>query len=257
MNAQVSPLCARQAALQRRLQHGDVDVAAFVRDERRDARLRLYADAYRLRLAEALGNDFPALRAHLGEDVFAALAEAYLHAHPSTHKSLRWFGREFPDWLRQRDALAAQLARFEWLQGEAFDAADAPPSTLQALTALPPHAWPNLRLSLQPALRLLRAPASVPVLVDAFNRDEVLPPLRDEDAADWRLWRRELQVHWHRLDADEAALLRLAQTGADFAQLCEALQPFHDENQIPARAIGLLKRWLEDGLIAAIDTCGE
>ncbi len=252
MNTMPMPSFQKQIALQRWLQHGDAAVSAFMRDERREARLRIYADAYRLRLLEVLGNDFPALHVHVGDEVFAEWSEAYLRAHPSTHKSARGFGQDFPGWLDAHAPLAARLAHFEWQQGEAFDAADAPRLALETLAALPPSAWPHLRLRLQPALRLLRLPASVPALAGAFNRGETLPPLREGDEADWLLWRRERIVHWRRLDADEAALLQLAQAGATFAQLCERLQSRHDDAAM--HAIGLLKRWLEDGLVAATDT---
>lgn len=251
MSAMGSALFAQQSALQRWLQHGDIAIVPLVRDVGHEARLRVYADAYRLRLIEVLGNDFPVLRARIGDEDLADWGEAYLRTHPSPHKSVRWFGRDFPEWLQGTDPLAAQLARFEWQQGEAFDSADAPELGLDIVAALPASRWPSLRLHLQPALRLLRLPASVPALANAFNRGETLPELCNDDPADWLLWRKGLQVHWRRLGSDEAELLQQVRAGATFSQLCDRLAKFHAD--VPLRAAGLLKRWLNEGLVASIE----
>ena len=46
-------------------------------------RLRIYFDAYRLRLVEALATDYEALRALMGDDAFGAACRAYVEATPS------------------------------------------------------------------------------------------------------------------------------------------------------------------------------
>lgn len=257
MNAPASALHERQAALQRWLMHGDAGVAAQLPAERRDARLRIYADAYRLRLADVLAHDFPVLRAWIGEDAFDELAESYLRAHPSRHPSVRHFGHHFAARLRQREGAApgwADLVEFEWLQGEAFDAADAPLASIDDAARLSPTDWPSLRLQLQPAMRLCVLPAAIPALVEAHNAGRALPAFDATDKADWLLWRRDFEVFWRRLEPGEAELLALARDGAGFAELCERLGATLSETDAAMRAAGLLKRWLVDGLVAALET---
>lgn len=248
----MSALAATQAAMHGWLLHGDPAIVASVQGPQAEQRLRIYSDAYRLRLLEVLANDFPVTKALLGEDAFDAVALDYLDAHPSTHPSLRHFGHAFADWVQQRcqrpRGLHA-LARFEWMQGLAFDAADADALTFAAIASLAADAWPVLRLHLQPSVRMLALACNAPALVDAHARGEALPALRGVPSADWLLWRRDGDVHWRRLDADEAGLLQAIANGECFAQLCERASAFHPDDG-PLRAASLLKRWLADGLLA-------
>lgn len=256
MNAQATPF-REQHRLQAWLLHGDAAIAGAVQGEDRAPRLRIYADAYRLRLIEVLGNDFPVLRAWLGEDGFAASAAGYLDAYPSTQPSVRHFGRHFANWLQtQGDAApgCAELARFEWAQGEVFDAADAPAASLAAVAALPAAAWPHLRLHLQPALRLLPLCGNAPALAAAHAAGEPLPAYATNDGdMHWLLWRCDFDVHWRRLPDDEADALQAVQRGARFGQLCLHLAQAHGD-AAALRAAGLLKRWLADGIVAALAT---
>ena len=66
----MNALSAALDGLQDRILRGDGAIFARVRGADAGQRLRIYADAYRLRLAEVLGNDFPATREALGEDAY-------------------------------------------------------------------------------------------------------------------------------------------------------------------------------------------
>ena len=239
---------AAQDAMQGWLLQGHPGLAGFVAGDDVAHRLRIYADAYRLRLLDVLTNDFPATKAALGEDAFASLAFDYLRAHPSRQPSVRHFGQAFADWLATRaDAPPGvdDLARFEWLQGECFDAADARALDIEDVACLPAAGWPALRLRLHPAVRLLATRRLA-------LRDGTPRLVRNDDPSDWLLWRETFDVHWRRLDADEAEALRALRTGASFGALCERLSRHHGEAGA-LRAATLLKRWLADGLLAAPD----
>ena len=246
----MNALAATQTAMQGWLLHGDPGITVFVDGEDAAHRLRIYADAYRLRLLEVLGNDFPLTKTALGDDAFDALATGYLREHASTRPSVRHFGRAFPGWLRDATRALPQLARFEWTQGECFDAADAPALGIEHITGLPAEAWPSLRLHLHPSTRLLALACNAPELAEAHASGAALPPLRDAASAHWLLWRSEGVVQWRRLDADETAALHAIAAGESFAQLCERMTDFHGDDGA-LRAASLLKRWLADGLLAA------
>jgi hypothetical protein len=248
----MSALAATQAAMHDWLRHADPTIAPQVEGPLVGDRLRIHADAYRLRLIEVLGNDFPVTAALLGEDRFDALALQFIAAHPSTHPSLRHFGRGFADWLQQAAATPRtlhELARFEWLQGDVFDAADAAPLAIEDIAPLPADAWPSLRLHLQPSLRMIELACNAPALVEAHAHGRHLPVLRRVPSAQWLLWRVDGDAHWRRPDVDEAALLHAIFSGETFGELCKRATDFHAHDG-PLRAVSLLKRWLADGLLA-------
>ena len=82
-----------------------------------DSRLAIHAKMYPLRLTGALSEDFPRTASWLGPASFAAVGAEYVQAYPSRHWALELFGRNFPNFLRRRQAtprLAADLADLEW-----------------------------------------------------------------------------------------------------------------------------------------------
>lgn len=243
----MTALAATLGGLQARILHGDAGIFAGVRGVDAAHRLRIYADAYRLRLVEVLGNDFPMTRDTLGEGDFAGFAERYLQAHPSTLPSVRHLGSAFAGWLEtQADAPPGlhELARFEWLQSAVFDAIDTTALGIDDIAALPVDAWPSLRPRLRPCVQLLDT--------ERLAIDEGAPTLADGDSPiRWLLWRdADGDVHWRSLEADEAEALHAVSADASFGELCEALSALHGEDGA-LRAASLLKRWLADGLLAA------
>ncbi|HZR35974.1 MAG TPA: DNA-binding domain-containing protein [Nevskia sp.] len=259
-----SALLGSQRRFQDRLLRGVEATDLVVADGKADAatRLAVYADAYRLRLLEVLGNDYPALRAVAGVERFEALGRAYIEAHPSDTPSVRWFGRHLPEFLRsgggERHELLAELAAFEWAQGEVFDAPDAPALELAAVAAVPPESWPEMRLLLQPALRRLDLRWNVTELVQAQEAQRDLPQARrSADAVHWLLWRDAgLDIRWRSLGEDEAAALDAARDGASFGAVCELLCQWVQAEDAAMHAAGLLKRWIFDGLVTELEGIG-
>lgn len=235
--------------------------AAFrhvVGDERASARERLdvYYQAYRLRLLEVLRKDFAGLAELLGEAAFRELFIAYLGTHPSAHPSVRWVGRELASFVEdqfpERPELA-EMARFEWAWGLAFDAADADPVSLQAMGAIQPDQWSGLRFDFHPSLQRLELHANVPEIFLAFTANEPLPETNwKTDAQGWAVWRQGLTVKWRSLPPDEAWGLDACDAGEDFAGLCAGLCRWHDAAAVPLKAAELIRQWLGDGLVTRI-----
>ncbi|MDR3418643.1 MAG: DNA-binding domain-containing protein [Nevskia sp.] len=259
-----APELARlQDLLQGYILRGAAGAEALVAgDARADAatRLGVYGDAYRLRLLEVLGSDYPVLRALAGEERFDALGLAYIEAHPSDTPSARWFGRHLPDFLRRDpdaagEPILAELARFEWSQGEVFDAPGAEALELQAVAAVPPENWPAMRLLLNPASRRLDLRWNAPDLFKAHQAGKPLPaPRRKRQLQHWLLWRDAgLDLRWRPLSGDEAAALDAAAEGRSFGEICELLCEWTEPEQAPTQAAGLLKRWVVDGVVVELD----
>ena len=242
------------------LASGDGFTAA-VRDTKKADRatlLDVYRDGYALRLVEVLTNDYPGLMAMCGPADFDHLARAYIAAHPSRHPSVRWFGRDLADFAAGTPPYngapaCAEMARFEWALGDAFDAPDVAPIAATELMALPPEAWETLQLSVLPSLHRLTFAFETPQAWQ--QRDQVEPGnLEVEPAAEpvtWVIWRPELMTSFRSLETDEAAMLDGLVRGLAFPDLCETLAAHIEEEQVPARASGLLRSWVDQGMIAS------
>lgn len=220
--------------------------------------LDVYRDGYALRLIEVLTIDFPGVLAMAGPEAFDILTRAYIASHPSRHPSVRWFGRQLADFLAtttpyDSTPALAEMARFEWALGEAFDSVDAEPVKAKAVMAVPPEAWETIAFEPLPSLRCLAFAHDVPSSWQ--RREEVEPGTLEVTLLDapvpWVIWRPERVSNFRSLEPDEAAMLGAMIERQPFPALCEALLPHVGEDQAAARAAGLLRAWVEEGMIGS------
>lgn len=226
-----------------------------------DIGLSIYANAYHSRLCEALEADHPVLARYLGDDLWATFCHGYIEAHPSRVRSLRHFGASIPDWLAtnapyQAHPLIAELAHFERSLLDAFDAADAPRIDWLAIQALEPPAWPGLRVRFHPSVGVLPT-ATNAVEVWRAIKDEQPPPAAGASSAPARLlWRDAERISRFRPleESERVALEACLAEGRDFSALCERLAQAHAANEVPSMAVGFLRRWIDEGMVSAIET---
>jgi len=136
-------------------------------------RLEIYSRSYWFRVLDSLYDDFPGLRAVLGERTFHRLLRAYLAECPSRSFTLRNLGSRLEDWLQRnpqfagsRHALALDTVRLEWAHIEAFDNAAEKVLGPEDLLEL----GPGFRAGLQPYIRLLALRYAVDDLRIQVNR---------------------------------------------------------------------------------------
>jgi hypothetical protein len=141
-------------------------------------RLEIYNRQYWFRVIAAVEEDFPALNAVLGQEMFDALVLAYLRENPSTSFSLRNLGARLPAWLASypklaglQHSLAVDVARLEWAYIEAFDGESLPPLGRPDFAGL----GSDSTLRLQPHLQLLDLQYPVDEVVLAVR--EVTPEI--------------------------------------------------------------------------------
>jgi hypothetical protein len=122
-------------------------------------RLEIYNKQYWFRIVDCFYDDFPGLRAVLGDNKFDRLTKAYLAEHPSVSFTLRNLGQflvayieKHPEMVAPRGDLALDVARLEWAQVLAFDGPSNPALTLEDLAGQSPA---KLKLALQPHMSLL------------------------------------------------------------------------------------------------------
>ncbi|HMJ05847.1 MAG TPA: DNA-binding domain-containing protein [Chthoniobacterales bacterium] len=233
-------------------------------------RLEIYNRVYWFRVLDCLYDDYPGVRAIVGEKKFMELATAYLAKYPSVSFTLRNLGqrleqflREEPQWIRPNEELTLDMTRFEWAQVVAFDDAALPKITTDDVLDTPPA---KLRLSLQPYLSLLQLDYAVDKFLlavqkrdadvlrdEASNTFEAMPE-RKTGARRLRLPRRErvhLVVHryenalfYKRLEPEAFAILEALGRGVTVEKAClEALSnTTRQDVDWPAR----IKEWFND-----------
>jgi hypothetical protein len=220
--------------------------------------LGIYEHAYRARLKEVLGKDFEALAAVLGERQFDWLSDDYIARFPSDSFTLRHYGRRFPAFLHQWHDLPqrtglAELAEFEWLLIEAFDAAEAPLVGEQDLIGIAAENWPALRFTFHPSVQRCDHHWNSVKLWQTYKQDKPLPRLRRLNAAlPWLIWRASLTTRFVSLSESEQVALDAVHTGKNFAEVCEALSEVTDQENLPLYAASLLKDWINKGLISDV-----
>jgi hypothetical protein len=239
-------------------------------------RLEIYNRQYWFRVLDALAEDFPALRAVVGERAFEALSIAYLTAHPSRSFSMRNLGSKLAEWLARnpqfagrRQRLALDVARIEWAFVEAFDSADRAPLTPEQIATLDAGS----RLALQPHLQLIALDYQADDLVLALHERQKretseagqrheggaaapakLPKLRRKPT--WVAAHRvDLAVYYRRLKREEFLTLEAIHIGLPLAEALET--GFRGSAIHEARRAELVREWFanwaELGWICAPD----
>lgn len=216
-------------------------------------RLDVYRNAYYIRLQEALAHDFPVLLALMGEAAFGREMAAYLKACPSTSPSLRYIGRQLPDYLANRNKpQLADLARLEWAVLKAFDAGDACVLSMDDMQHILPDAWQELHFELHPSVSVLEPVNYVFTVWNAHRRNQPLPDRGTEAITPLLVWRNQEGPVAKVLSNECHSLITSLGARLSFAQACEQLAaviPSGDVAQITARCLmGLI----HDGCFAKI-----
>lgn len=227
-------------------------------------RLEVYSRSYWFRLLDSFTEDFPGVRAIVGEAAFNRLAVAYLSECPSRSFTLRDLGSELMEWLEanpkslgSRRALAFDMAQLEWAHIVAFDGPEEP--MLDPEHLLTPGA--GLRFGLQPYITLLELQYPVDELrVAICDNDEGSPgasntfgntgsPRRAiKRIAKISKKRRFVAVHrvdgsvyYRRLGLEEFRLLRELRDGLSVGRAIP--KAFAESGRAPAEIPALLERW--------------
>ncbi len=139
-------------------------------------RLEIYNRQYWYRVLDCLYDDYPGLRALLGQRRFSALCQAYLAKYPSASWTLRNLGQrlapfiaEEPAYAGPKLAAAIDIVRFEWAQVLAFDEAKKKPLALESLLG---GDATLLRLGLQPYLSLIEVNHAVDTYFMAVRKQD-------------------------------------------------------------------------------------
>jgi hypothetical protein len=212
-------------------------------------RLEIYNRVYWFRILSSLADDFPGLRAVVGQEKFDKIILAYLTELPSESFTLRdlgsrlekWLG-EHPDFIPGQERIALDMVRLEWADIEAFDAAEYPRLTQEELQALGEdpvfHLQPNLFLLglAYPVDELLLAirkddgdaetetdiASNVVIMERSDSNPEKRYPLPKAKKTFLAVHRQENIVYFKRLKLEAFALLQALQQGKPLSQAIES-----------------------------------
>lgn len=215
-------------------------------------RLEIYNRVYWFRILSSLAEDFPGLRAIIGQRNFDKLIREYLKDCPSESFTLRNLGSRLEGWLRAhqrfapgRHRLALDMVRLEWADIDVYDSSELPKLTEENLRNL----GPNPTFQLQPYLRLLDLAYPVDDLLLSIRQHEdegtdiasnvVLehaPHVRQKRYKMPRpkktylaVHRQEMIVYFKRLEPEGFALLRALQEGKPLSEAIEATVRWSNE----------------------------
>jgi len=206
-------------------------------------RLEIYARSYWFRVLDCLCEDYPGVRAILGERRFMKLATEFLARFPSASFTLRNLGSRLPAFIAEEPAfsgphvaLAADMARFEWAQVVAFDGPALPVLTREDVIA----AGPALRVTLQPYLTVaeyaypvdqfalalkktaLRGEASNALAAMPSSRRKPRPRLPRPARSFVAVHRQDNMLYFKRLEPEAFAILTGLGAGRTLAAACAA-----------------------------------
>lgn len=138
-------------------------------------RLEIYNRVYWFRILSSLAEDFPGLRAVIGQRGFDKLLVAYLSELPSESFTLRNLGSRLEGWLPDHlefvpktERIALDMVRLEWADIDVFDSAELPKVSESDLGYL----GEDPVFHLQPYLRLLDLAYPVDDLLLSIRRDQ-------------------------------------------------------------------------------------
>lgn len=192
-------------------------------------RLEVYANAYRIRILDAIAAEQPKIASALGRPRFEALMGRYLAAYPTSKPSLRDAAQHLPRFLDEGGfpegpPWLADIARLERARTEAFDGPEAEPLRREHLAEIPPEEIAFLQLPLVPTAQLVTLHSIADEVWTEIENERAIPERDGElQPRTVLVWRRGITVYHRTLAVDEAAVLAALANGATFGEACELL----------------------------------
>lgn len=178
-------------------------------------RFNVYRNTFRTSVAGALADVFPVVGQLVGDEYFAALAQAFVLDHPPETPVLADYGGDFASFIAAFEPLKAMpyiadVARLEWARTRAFYSPDAPATDIGSEIDL--IAAMQLSFHMPEGASLLSSLFPVGSLWQAHQVEPVVP------VDDWRaetvaVWRNTGDVQTHVLSGTEHLILSHLLTG--------------------------------------------
>jgi hypothetical protein len=218
-----------------------------------DARMEVYRRSVHDNLRGALAAAYPVVLRLVGETFFREAARRYARAVPSTSGDLNEYGAGFAAFLAGYPHASAleylpDVARLEWALHESHHAADGGAPDLVALAGVDPRLQGEIRLRLDPAVRLIASPLPVLAIWEANQPGRDGTPARDA-GPDRVLVRRDASgTAAVALSIDDWVFLSACERGATLDEACADLGDAAADYLVAA-----LARHARDGVVCGFD----
>jgi len=216
-----------------------------------ELRIDIYRSMVDSRLHDVLAEDFPRVRAIVGEAAFAAVAREYLREHPSRTPTFPALGTRFPAFLRRHSVSdrrpdLADVARLDRSRNDVFDGPDDDVLTTEELPRLL-TTRPSARVRLIRAARFLTTKFRI---YDAWGHADVddapLAPVRG--AQTFLVWRLNHVVRHRIVQGGELRVLKALRDGVALDELCAMLADAAD-GDAAVFVHRTIAQWTVDGLL--------
>ena len=243
------------------LENKSADFAQLIADQAGigvDKRMGIYSNAYRVRLIETIDTDHEILGLYLGDDLFDKMVSEYIAANPSSFYSLRLFCDALPEFLRQDSffgqyPIISDLASFERRLLNAFDAQESERASFSDLQAVEPELWPGIQFRFHPSLQIFRCDSNAVESWQALKQQQAPPEPDYSGQRAWMLWRGPDRVsEFISLAPFQLALVEGFLKGSNFAQQCEQMLQWFDQEQAATEVLQAMQAWFQLGIVRSI-----
>ncbi|HSN18074.1 MAG TPA: DNA-binding domain-containing protein [Gammaproteobacteria bacterium] len=189
-------------------------------------RLQVYRNNHVSALREALRAVYPVTQRLVGEEFFAAAADAYGAANPSHGGNIQDYGGAFPRFLEDYAPAASlpylgDVAALEWRRLQTAFAAPHAPMDVRALAEVPADALADLRFHHQPAARAFDSQFPILSIWRFCQQTDPEGRLELDKGSERVLFsRKAVDVEMRLLSPGEYAFLRVLCRGETFAEAC-------------------------------------
>jgi hypothetical protein len=222
-------------------------LAAIYSEDRLDGRAAVYRRNVLGNQHEALAAAYPVVRRLVGDAFFREVADRYARAHPSPSGDLHRHGSALAQFLEgygpaRELPYLPDVARLEWEVAQAFHESDARVFDFRALESVDGDSRASLRLSLQPAARLVESRHPIVAIWEANQEGRDGTPARHEGGDNALVHREGYAVRVVSLTADDHRFLRAVERGATLGDMAadDGLAPVFTEQ---------LVKWTRAGVI--------
>lgn len=184
-------------------------------------RIKIYQDAYQIRLRESISEDFSRVSEKLGPEGFKKIIHDYILTHPSTYVSLAEYSQNFPKFLKNISIELCELAQIDWIEIMAHYVRGMKSENL--LTPEEIQSGQNFHLVLNPTLFTVIGEKEITI---AYRRADEVHTL-SLNPVEWRLLK----------------LININKKSIDFSKAIE------DENLDLTLVSSYISNWIKDEII--------
>ncbi len=214
----------------------------------------IYADGYRIRLAQAIRSDYPVLLKLLGNFVFDSLAQAYIEANPPVSYNLDFYPHGFAGFVSKNcsNRFAVELATLEAAVAEVFMLADSNALSMAEFSNITPENFADMTMKLRMSCRLIEFLYPVSDWLSAARSQENLPDAPMQSKNFLVVVRHNNEVQRHSLCEQEFSILENLSNGKTVAASLEDVMDKEPEKAgyIAENIRDWFMKWVVAGIFA-------